>query len=409
MESIQSSQLIEKPEFKLEVLLDITKAINENKSATYLLQKFVNILQAELTITEVLIYINDKNWKLSKYSIYTQKLHKINVVKDLYKFKQITNLRNNKSSKLSKYSYIIPVYHKDKPLSFIIINDDNNKPGSLPIIKHLDFVQTLANIIITSLENKRLFKKIIDQEKIKKELELASEIQLYLIPNSNKLPNNNFIKTTASYQPHFEIGGDYYDFIKLNNYEYGFCIGDVSGKGISAALLMSNFQASLKALFTEDIELEELVNKLNTITFNLSNGDRFLTLFIAKYNTKTNILTYVNAGHNPPILYNSKKKTISYLRYGTAGLGMVEKSEIITTAKVKIEQNTRFFGYTDGIVEIEDKNKNFFGVLGLEYVLRKDYNLDEIIPHLSDNVKLFRGSVPISDDISVMCIDIFPS
>ncbi len=403
-----SLQRFRQSKFKLNVLLDITKAINENRSTPYLLQKFVSILQEELSIRDVIIYINDGNWRLSRYSNYQGKAPKINVVKDLYKYKNITSLTNGNSPKLSRYDFIIPIYHKDKPLAFVMIFEENDNAGLSPTIKHLNFVQTLANVIIASLENKRLFKEIISQEKLKKELDLASKIQSYLIPKDDKLPNNNCIKTAATYLPHYDIGGDYYDFIKLNEHEYGFCIGDVSGKGISAALLMSNFQASLKALFTEDIEIEELVDKLNTITFNLTNGDRFLTLFIAKYNTETNYLTYVNAGHNPPLLYNKATRKVTYLENGTAGLGMLEKSGIITTTRIKLKQDTRFLGYTDGIVEVENKDENFYGVLGLEYILRKDYRLIEIIPELSNNVKLFRGNVPIADDISVICVDIYP-
>ena len=108
----------------------------------------------------------------------------------------------------------------------------------------------------------------------------------------------------AFYRPHFEVGGDYYDVVKMGKDQFGFCIADVSGKGISAALLMSNFQASLRALFTKEISLYQLIEKLNERVFDTAKGEKFITLFIARYNVVTRTLEYVNAGHNPPIFYN---------------------------------------------------------------------------------------------------------
>ena len=117
------------------------------------------------------------------------------------------------------------------------------------------YVQTISNIIIVAIENIRLFQESLRQEAMRKELELASKMQNMLIPHSGSLPNNERVRINAFYHPHLEVGGDYYDYLELGPDEIGFCISDVSGKGMSAALLMSNFQANLRALFTHDISL----------------------------------------------------------------------------------------------------------------------------------------------------------
>jgi len=169
-----------------------------------------------------------------------------------------------------------------------------------PVIKHLHFVQTLSNIIVVAIENIRLFNESLRQEALKKELELASKMQSMLIPRKETLPRNEKLHLTAFYHPHFDVGGDYYDCIILNKDEVGFCIADVSGKGISAALLMSNFQANLRALFTHEISLPALVERLNERVISSANGEKFITLFIAKFNYRTNDLVYINAGHNAP-------------------------------------------------------------------------------------------------------------
>jgi phosphoserine phosphatase RsbU/P len=105
------------------------------------------------------------------------------------------------------------------------------------------------------------------------------------------MPKNDHIKVTGFYHPHYEVGGDYYDCLKLSDTKTGFCIADVSGKGISAAILMSNFQASFRALFTADIDLELLIHKLNSIVVVNAAGEKFITFFVARYDSCSNLLT----------------------------------------------------------------------------------------------------------------------
>ena len=162
------------------------------------------------------------------------------------------------------FDIVIPVYNNNSPLAYVLIGDIVEEgEGVSPTIKHLHFIQTLSNIIIVSIENMRLFQESLRQIAIKKELELASRMQNMLIPKNSELPQNDKIWITSFYHPHLDVGGDYYDFINLSENEVGFCIADVSGKGISAALLMSNFQANLRALFSSEISLPALVEKLN--------------------------------------------------------------------------------------------------------------------------------------------------
>ena len=109
----------------------------------------------------------------------------------------------------------------------------------------MPFIQTLASIIVVAIENKRFSLELIEQELDKKEMEMAAEMQKLLFPTN--LPNDENIDVAARYESKHLVGGDYYDFLSLNDNEYFFCIADVSGKGTSAALLMSNFQAKLRA------------------------------------------------------------------------------------------------------------------------------------------------------------------
>src|SRR5690606_1439049 len=144
-------------------------------------------------------------------------------------------------------------------------------------IKHLPYVQTLTNIIVVAIENKKLFKENIRRAQITKELELAQDMQKLLFPQA--LPNTDVIQVAATYLPHAQVGGDYYDFIQLNNHEFIFCMADVSGKGVAAALLMSNVQATLHSLVNYTHDLKNIVSELNRRVITNTKSEKFVSLF----------------------------------------------------------------------------------------------------------------------------------
>ena len=406
MRTKQSIDKLRLSRYKLRVLLDITTSINKNRSANFLLTHFVHVLNKELEIKNVVIFLidNDK-WKFASQSTLKRKDVKISAKKDLLKYKKISGLVND--SKLNNFDFIIPVCHKKNPLAFFLISDDNDKIGNSNIIKHLNFIKTLANIIVVSIENKRLFKRTINQEVLKKQLEIAADIQQKLVPNKERFPKNNFFKIDSFYKPHFDIGGDYFDVIKLNKFEYGFCIADVSGKGISAALLMSNFQATLRAIFTDKICLRNLLIRLNKHVFDLNDGDRFITIFLAKYNTKTKKLTYINAAHTTSVLYNKENIETTHLTSSSVGLGMLKQIPEIKIKSIKINSPSRLVCYTDGLSELENKNGKSFGISEIEKILKKDYPLDKFIPNLNETMLKFKGKNNFFDDVSILCIDLY--
>ncbi len=406
MKSKKSIDKLRLSRYKLRVLLDITIAINKNKSANFLLTLFVHVLNKELEINNIVIFLHNNNkWKLFPQSTIKRKDININVKKDLLKYKKISGLIDN--NKLNKFDFVIPVYHKKLPLAFFLISDDDNNIGNSNIIKHLNFIQTLANIIVVSIENKRLFKQTINQEILKKQLEIAANIQKKLIPSKENFPKNNFIKIDSFYKPHFDIGGDYYDIIKLNKFEYGFCIADVSGKGISAALLMSNFQATLRALFTDKIYLRNLIIRLNKYVFDLNNGEQFITIFLAKYNTKTKKLLYTNSAHTTALLYNKTTSEIKHLKSTNTGLGMLKKIPEITIKSLNINQPHRLISYTDGLSELENPKGKTFEITKIEKTLKQNYDINNFIPNLNKKILNFKEKNNFFDDVSILCIDLY--
>ncbi|MBL7110612.1 MAG: SpoIIE family protein phosphatase [Bacteroidales bacterium] len=396
--------------FKLNSLLEITQAINSNLPIPGLLNKYRSILQDELNIGKIIIYkLNDKWESILAMGISDKDIEDIDVARDLVNYKEITFVTSSPNKSLSRFDIIIPVITQDTPLAFVLIGDiDEEGEGVSPTIKHLHFIQTLSNVIIVAIENIRLFNESLQQEAMKKELELASRMQNMLIPADNKLPSSKNIHVKAFYHPHFEVGGDYYDCLALSEHDVGFCIADVSGKGISAAILMSNFQANLKVLFRHGTPLPQLVEELNQRVMESANGEKFITLFIGQYNSQTRKLDYINAGHNPPLLYEKKKKELMLLGNGCVGMGMLDKIPVIETGHKVIEEPTKILCYTDGLVELVDEDGVEFGTKNIERLLQNSYSIAKNIDEIIVDQKILTGSTAIFDDITILGLELIP-
>jgi phosphoserine phosphatase RsbU/P len=404
-----SIKRLKQTNFKLNALLDITQAINENLSRDQLMSRYEKLLREDLSIGKVIIFKLENTWKCILISgVADDSYEKIDVEKDLSVINEITFVSSSPNEVLSKFDIIIPVYNKNVPIAYVIIGDiEEEGEGISPTIKHLNYIQTLSNIIMVAIENIRLFNESLRQEAMKKELELASKMQNLLIPDSTILPKNDKIYITTFYHPHLEVGGDYYDYLELDKDEIGFCIADVSGKGMSAALLMSNFQANLRALFTHDISLAALVEKLNHSLMRSANGEKFITLFVARFNFKTRELEYINAGHNPPIMYQIGDKQVSMLKKGCVGIGMLDEIPIIRKGSITIEDPTKILCYTDGLIELMDGKGISVGTEEIEECLINKNGIDSNIEEIIKCQGILSGSTAIFDDISIMGVEFY--
>lgn len=169
--------------FKLNLILKITQAINENLSINELLQQYKHILFEELKIGKIAVYKFNSCWKILLVSgISKECINRIEIEKHLSSISEITYISRELPEVFWSFDFIIPVIHKNSVLAYILIGDiDEEMEGMSPAIKHLRFIQTISNIIIVAMENKRLYKQLLIQEAFKKEMELASKIQNLLI------------------------------------------------------------------------------------------------------------------------------------------------------------------------------------------------------------------------------------
>jgi phosphoserine phosphatase RsbU/P len=203
-----------------------------------------------------------------------------------------------------------------------------------------------------AIENSTLVHNLAEEsaqrERLNRELEIARQVQARLLPQRYPLVKGlDFAGFSRTAQ---EVGGDYYDFIALENGKLGVAIGDVSGKGISAALLMASVRSALHGLtFSGGLSLAKLVAGLNRIIFDSSNSNRFVTFFFGEYDPGERVLAYVNAGHNAPVLLRAGGE-VDRLEIGGPVLGMFPSAEY-EQGQVQLRSGDVLLAFTDGISE----------------------------------------------------------
>ncbi|GGH09263.1 PP2C family protein-serine/threonine phosphatase [Mucilaginibacter phyllosphaerae] len=397
-------RLLLKRQSELNSLLEVTRAINKNTPTPTLIQMLEVILKNYLQIG-MFRFLIEKSGAYSCISKYGGNIESPTTLNQtwvhLNKIKAPAPLIGHSNAVLSKYNYFIPIYHKNKALAFALIGDFNTSGDMLN--NDLNFIQTLINVIVVALENKKLFRERLQAERFQREMELAVEVQNMLVPMREYKEDG--IEVGAKYLPHQDIGGDYFDFFRLNETEFLWCVADVSGKGISAALLMANFQASLHGLVAIEDELTSVVERLNKIMIRNTKGERFITLFLAKYNEKTRKLNYINAGHNPTILYADGEAIP--LKLGTTMIGAFEELPFLNEGEIDLEPGSLLFNYTDGLMDHELQNVKSWGEEKLlEFVINNgELTPDEFNATLMNYINQVIKGKPI-DDITLLTIKI---
>jgi phosphoserine phosphatase RsbU/P len=248
---------------------------------------------------------------------------------------------------------LLPLSTRDQLLGFISLGPKrSDEPYSGTDVRLLKSVAAQTGL---ELENARLMSAIAEEvaqrERLNREVEIAREVQERLFPQT--LPPIMGIEYAGACRPALGVGGDYYDFLALPGGQLGIAIGDVSGKGIAAALMMASLQASLRSEATRAPEnLAALVSNVNHLVYEASSANRYATFFYAQYNPASRQLTYVNAGHNPPMLFHRADGVwqVSRLETGGTVVGLLE-SFPYEQAAVTTKPGEIFIAFTDGISE----------------------------------------------------------
>jgi phosphoserine phosphatase RsbU/P len=345
----------------------------------------------------------DEDWNCKVNFGTRHQFHKSKLLPAFKTVQDITHLREFEQCDFTEFDIVIPVTHKTSTLALVFVGGLDKNDPRYENEDGIRFIQALSNIIIVAIENKKLVRKQLEQEAFRKELEIASDVQQFLFPE--KLPNTERLKVEASYLPHDRVGGDYYDYIPINKNQFLICVADVSGKGIPAALMMSNFQAVLRTLLRQTPNLTDIIEALNYQVLENTKGEKFITFFAAIYDIRLKTMVYVNSGHNPPILWD-KKNGIRLLEDGSTVLGAMHPLPFLNEGFVTGLEDFLLFCYTDGLTETINEQNEEFGMDALLNYFKDEhaYTRDLKTIHQDIIVALdkFKGRNGYHDDITIL-------
>lgn len=389
-------------ELQIKSLLTITQAINDNVSAEGLFNMYRSFLSWEMGIKKMILFVRETEDWAAATKINVEEEIEDELIKQCLVFKRLHTVKTEDHSFVRLFDIIIPVFHKESPISYALIGGIKDKDD---IYNKIQFITTITNIIAVAIENKRLFKQQIKQARFTKEMELAKEFQQMLIPD--KIPKSDFFEIDMYYKPHFNIGGDYIDYVKFSEDRFALVIADISGKGVAAALLMSNFQAMLHSLIFQYRDLETFVFALNQAVYRITKADKFITFFIAEIDTKERTLKYINAGHYPPYLIN--KGELRELKTGTTVIGAFDKLPEIKEETIKLSSDDLLFCFTDGLADIQDENGIYFEETKVrEFILaHKDDRVTDFNTQLIEEIEVYKGEQEFVDDIAIITTKIY--
>ncbi|MCS6933532.1 MAG: PP2C family protein-serine/threonine phosphatase [Chitinophagales bacterium] len=386
---------------QIDSLLEITRAVNNNMPITALARIYENILHAQLGVKKVALFIKDKDdlWACITPGELPASVVNYDVNAKLVNLSYITPVASLQDSTLADFELIIPVLHKKEPVGYALIGSFGAESSDTKEEK-LKFIQTITNVIVVANENKKLFKNQLEQLMMQKELKLAADMQNLLVPTN--LPNNEAIEVGAFYKPHKNIGGDYYDFIQISPDEIAFCISDISGKGIPAAILMANFQANMRILLTRRYSLQNFIEVLNAKVCEITKGEKFITLFVGIYHFKTRQLQYINAGHNPSLLFSNGEAQL--LDKGCTILGMFDNLPYINIGEIDLHPGDLLVNYTDGLSEAMNNEGKLFDIKGIIDFIQQHATLPitELHTKLINHVITYKQDMDFDDDITLL-------
>lgn len=394
-------------QLQVQRLLQITQAINNNVAAEDLFGMYRVFLRKELKLTRMALMVrssaNDNAWLIAaSIGLDEIEIPTIDLGTELQHFTRPAVLELKDESFFSFFQYIVPVLHKERPIAYILIGPFEDEED---MYERVQIITTITNVIAVAIENKRLFRRQIEQERLEADMDLGAKVQKMLIPE--RFPMREEYEISTIYQPKLGVGGDYIDFKEFDDGKLVFCIGDFTGKGVSAALLMANFQANFHTLITKRSSLYDFVSDINKAVYKITNGERFVTFFVAEYDIETNELSYVNAGHPPPVLVH--ENGIKLLTEGTLVLGSIDELPMLEVGKLEVPDQALILTYTDGLTDLQNIAGETYEEEILYRFMRRQHGRsakavnNALVRELND----FRQNNEFPDDLTVLTCRIF--
>lgn len=297
---------------------------------------------------------------------------------------------------------IVPMQLQGKTRGLILLGSRAGSRKYSP--GDVEYIYSVGNLAIISLENNRLFLEALEKQKMEEDLLIARDIQRNLLPSS--LPDYEKYDIAALNVSSKQVGGDYYDVIPIDDEKFYIAIADVAGKGVPASLMMANIQAFLQVICRQNLKIDEATAMINDLVTANSSEGRFITFFWGFINTKTNTLTYVNAGHNPPYLLRADK--VIKLTEGGMIFGVMKTFVPYIFEEVKLQKDDVLILYTDGVSEALNLEFEEYSEQRLEKKAKElmDKSANEILNGIKEDVQIFTQGNLQSDDITMIVIKV---
>lgn len=392
---------------ELHTLFDIGKELNATLDAQKALKLLSYGLMGELMLNKFAIYLRrDQSIRPAERRGFDKLNLSMEHLQSLFTMPQATLVEEMSDAALrdvledESVLAVVPMRSQEQTKGILLLGPKiSKKPFTSD---EMGFLFTLGNQAMISLENAWLFEDSLERKRLEEELALARQIQAGLLPT--RFPELDTFEVYGLNVPSQQVGGDYFDVLKVSDRRTVVAVADVSGKGIPASLLMSNVQASLKALSSEDKPFHEIVSRINDIIYSNTDADKFITFFGGVLDTSAGTFTYVNAGHNPPYWVHADG-SFQLLETGGLLLGMMPGVPY-EYETIHLQPGDRIVMFTDGVTEAMDASGAQYEEPRLEQVLKRSLSMSskETTHIIADDVKRFCGSAPQSDDITVVVI-----
>ena len=295
----------------------------------------------------------------------------------------------------------LPLKHQGQPCGALCLGPRQSGQPYTPA--DIEFLSALGNLTLVSVQNSFLVEEQIEKKRLEEEMRIARRIQERLLPREP--PGTDPYEVAALARPSRVVGGDYYDVARLKGERLLLAIADVTGKGMPAALLMANLQASLHVVLPMDMTIEQAVGHINRVTCENTDADRFITFFMAILHLDSGYMEYVNAGHNPPLVVRRNGAT-ELLSSGGLLLGVMDRAGYERGA-VRLEPGDVVALFTDGVTEAMNPFGEEYLEERLEAALQRAHTKSaaDIVDLVHKDIAKFTGNVEeLSDDLTMLVV-----
>lgn len=293
----------------------------------------------------------------------------------------------------------VPLKVKDEVSGVVYV--DNRMQAGIFSQADLELLAAIASSAAIAIENARLYQVAVEKGRMERELQVARELQASLLPQETpQVPSWDF---AARWQPAREVAGDYYDFIPLDEGRLGLVIADVSDKGMGAALFMALTRSMVRASVGRDAPPSDAIAHANRLLCADATRGMFVTLFYALLSPESREVTYVNAGHNPPLVYRSDQDRLIELTRTGMALGVIADS-LYEQRSVHLNGGDFVLLYTDGVTDATDAHQESFGMERLQRVVldNRQETAEYVVAALEQSIADFVGSTAPFDDVAIV-------